>query len=80
MSDEKQEGLNEVTNRWNNWRIKDTSQYPDVWFNELFYLNLKFKNIKENYEKDEYGLKAHVFDVLTGNYNPVRVSCDFKIS
>ena len=26
VSDDKQESLNEVTNRWNNYRIKNTSQ------------------------------------------------------
>ena len=64
MSEEKQESFNEVTNRWNNYKIKDTSLDPDIWFNELYNLSLKFKKTKENYEKDEDELKAHVFDVL----------------
>ena len=46
VSDEKQEILNEPTNRWNNCRIKDTSKYPDILFNGLFNLNLKFKKIQ----------------------------------
>ena len=54
VSDDKQEGLNLVTNRWNNCSIKDTSQDPDIWFNKLFNLNLKLKKTKEKYEKDEY--------------------------
>ena len=33
VSDENQESLNEVKNRWNNCRIKDISQDPDIWFN-----------------------------------------------
>ena len=49
MSYENQERLNEVAKRWNNCRIKDTIQDPDIWFNELFNLNLKFKKIKEKY-------------------------------
>ena len=48
VSDKKQENLNEVTNRWNNFRIKDAGKYPDTWFNELFDLNLKLKNIEGN--------------------------------
>ena len=40
------------------------SQYI-YWFNELFNVNLKFKNIKSKYEKDEDKLKSHVFDVLS---------------
>ena len=48
MSDEKKESFNEVTNRWNNCSIKDRGQDPDIWFNELFNLNLKFKDIKKN--------------------------------
>ena len=32
--------------------IKDTSKYTDIWFNEIFNLNLKFNNIKEKYDKD----------------------------
>ena len=51
VSDHKQESLNEVTNRWNNRKIKDTSLDPDIWFNELYNLNLKFKKIKAKYEK-----------------------------
>ena len=42
-----------MTNKWNNCNIKDTSLDPDIWFNELYNLDLKFKKIKENYEKDE---------------------------
>ena len=53
-----------MTIRWNNFNIKGTILDPDIWFNELYSLNLKFKKIKENYENDEDELKAHVFDVL----------------
>ena len=53
VSDEKQESLNEVTNRWNKLRINDTSQDPDIWFNGLYHLNLKFNKIKTKYEKYE---------------------------
>ena len=52
VSDEKQEILNEVTTRWNNFWIKVTSQDPDIWFDELLNLNLKFNNIKAKYEND----------------------------
>ena len=61
---EKQEILNEVTNRWNKCKIKDASIDPDIYFNELYNLNLKFKKIKEKYEKDEDKLKEYAFDVL----------------
>ena len=64
VSDEKQESLNEATNKWNNCKTKYTSLYTDIWYNELYNLNLKFKNIKAKYEKDEDERKAHVFDVL----------------
>ena len=64
MSDEKKESLNWTKNRWNNCKIKDTSIYPDIWFNELYNLNLNFKNIKVKYKKDEDKLKAHVLDFL----------------
>ena len=64
MSEEKQESFNEVTNRWNNFKIKDTSLDPYIWFNELYNLNLNFKNINEKYEKYEDKLKAHVFYFL----------------
>ena len=53
VSYDKQDILNEVTNMCNNCRIKDTSQDPDIWFNELYNLNLKFKKIKSKYEKYE---------------------------
>ena len=80
MSDEKQEILNNVTNRWNNCRIKGTSQDPYIWFNELYNLNPKFKRIKAKYKKYEDRLKAHAFDVLPEQYKPVRVSCNVNIS
>ena len=79
MSDEKQESLNEVTNRCNNFRIKNTSKVPGIWFNERFNLNLKFKKVKGKYEKDEDNLKSHVFDVLPGDNKPTRFSCNVKI-
>ena len=69
-----------MTNRWNNFRIKDTSQYPDIWFNELFNLNLKFNKIKAKYEKDEYEMKTQIFYVLHEEYKHMRVSCNVKIS
>ena len=62
--DDNQESLNEVTNRCNNWNIKDTSIGPDIWFNELYNLNLKFKKIKEKNEKYKDKLKAHDFHIL----------------
>ena len=65
VSDERQEILNEVTNRWNNCNIKYTILDPDIWFNKLYNLNLKFKKMKANYVKDEYELKAHVLNFLT---------------
>ena len=45
VSEEKQESVNKFTNRWNTCKIKDTSQDPDIWFNELYNLNLKFNKI-----------------------------------
>ena len=74
--------MNEVTNRWNNFRIKDTIQDHDIWFDEIFYFNLKFKKIKIRYEKDEDEdvLKSRVFDVLPEEYKPVRVYSNFNIS
>ena len=45
--------MNEVTNRCNNFNIKDTSEYPYVSFNDIFNLNLNFKKIQEKYEKDD---------------------------
>ena len=50
-----------------------------MWVNELCNINLKFKNTKENYDKDKNKLKAHVFDVLTEEYKPLRVSCNVNI-
>ena len=64
VSDEKQECSNRVKKRWNNCRIKDTSQDPYILFNELFHLNLKFKKNKAKYEKDDNGMIAYLFDVL----------------
>ena len=80
MLHEKQERLNEVTNRWNNCKIKDTSLDPDILFIEIYNLNLKFKKIKEKYGNDEDELKAHVFDVVPEEYKQVRVSCNVNIS
>ena len=71
--------LNEVTNSLNTCSIKDTSRYPDIWFNELYNLNLKLKKIKQRYEKYENEMKSHVFDVLPETYRPVHVSCDVNI-
>ena len=66
--------------RWNNCKIKDTSLDPDIRFNEIYNLNLKFKKIKVKHEKYEDKMKAHVFDVLPEEYNPVRLSCNVNIT
>ena len=42
----------------------DTSQYPYIWLNKLFNLNLKVNKIKGKYDKYEDEIKAHVFDDL----------------
>ena len=80
VSDYQQESLNDLTNRWKNFRIKETSQYPDVWFNALFNLNLNFKRIKSKNEKYEDEMKERIFDVLLSYYKPVRVSVNVRIS
>ena len=79
MSYEKQESLNKVTNIWNNCRIKDTSQDTDIWFNELFDLNLRFKKIKSKCDEYKDELKTHFFDVLPDDYKTVGVSCNVSI-
>ena len=67
VSDEKQESLNEVTNRWNNCKIKDTILDPYIWFNELYNLNLKFKKIKAKYEKMKMNSRHMSFMSYTRN-------------
>ena len=79
MSDNKQESINEGTNKWNSYRIKDTSQYPDIWFYEVFNINLNLKKIEAKYEKDKDEMKVHIFDVLPEKYKPVRVSSNVNI-
>ena len=79
VSYEKQESSNEVTNRWNNYKIKDRSLDRYIWFNEMYNLNLNLKKIKK-YEKEKDGLKTHIFDVLPEEYKPVRVSCNVNIA
>ena len=64
MSDENLDIINEVTNWWKTCSIKDTSHEPDIWFNKPYYLYLKFRKIKETYEKYEDEMKSHVFDIL----------------
>ena len=49
----------------------ETSKYTDIWFNNPFNLNLKFKQIKATYDKDEDELKSHVFDILPKDYKYV---------
>ena len=63
----------------NNCKIKGASLDPDIWFNELYNLNLKFNKIKSKYEKYEDGLKARIFDILHEEYKPVRLSCNVNI-
>ena len=72
--------MNDVTNRWNNFRIKDASKDTYIWFNDLFNLNLKLKKIKAKCEKYEDDIKSHVFEALTKDYNTMRVSCNVNTS
>ena len=80
VSDYKQDSRNESTNIWNCFRIKETIQDSHIWINEAYNLNLKFKRIKEKYEKDEGEMMSHVFDVLPDEYKPVIVSYNVNIS
>ena len=78
MSEEKQEGLNIVSNRWNTFKIKVTIQDPYIWFNELINVNLKFNKTKAKYDK--CGMNGNVFDILPEEYKAVRLSCNINIS
>ena len=69
-----------MTNRWNDCSIKDKIQDSDISLNEQFNLYLKFNNIKAKCEKYGAYMKAHAFDLLTEEYKPVIVSCNFNIS
>ena len=75
VSNEKQERLNQVKTGGTTSVSRTKRQVYDIWFNSLYNLNLKLNNIKDKYEKDKYEKKAHVFDVLPEEYEPVRVSC-----
>ena len=79
VTDKKQEGINEVKNRWTTCSIKDTIQHTYIWSNGLYNLNLNTKKTKEKYEKYEYEMEEHVFDILPEEYKPVRVSWNVKI-
>ena len=78
VSDEKQEILNEVTNRWNNLRMKEKSQDTDIWYTELFNWNLKFKKTNEKNERDGDDLNAHVFDILPEDYKTIERILKFQ--
>ena len=65
VSDDKQESLNYVTNRWNKCSIRVTSQYPDISFYEQFNSNVKLNKIKARNKKYGEYMKAHAFDLLT---------------
>ena len=73
VADENQDSLNEVTNMWNNCRIKDTSKIPDIWFNELYKLSLNVhsssRRSKQSMEKIKTKLKAHFLTSYLNNTN-----------
>ena len=64
VSHEKQQSLNVVTKQVEQLQYKDTSQDPDIVFNGLYNLNLKFKKIKAKYKNMNTNL-SHMFLCLT---------------
>ena len=51
VSDDKKEIQNEVANRWNTCGIKYRSQESKIWFNALYILDFKLKEVKEKMRK-----------------------------
>ena len=57
------------------FRIKDKSQDPITWLNELHNINLNLNNIMGRYDRDEDEIKGHMFDILPEEYKPVHIYC-----
>ena len=60
--------------------MKDTSQDPNIWLNDLYNLSLKSKYIKEKHKEYEYEMNPHIYDVLPEEKRSVRVSSNVNAS
>ena len=67
-SSSKTESLVDVVKNWNECKLTSILVDPDDWFENLYILNHKFKEIEAEYEKDEATLKANVLSGLPYDY------------
>ena len=74
VSSVKQISLTDVTEEWNNSRLRSTRVDPDDWFTYLYRVNLNFKKIKEEYGKDDEQIKAHVLVNLPEEYEAIQTN------
>ena len=74
VSSEKQISLTDVTEEWNNSRLRSTKVDPDDWFTYLYRVNVRFKKIKTEYGKDDDQVKAHVLVNLPEEYKAIQTN------
>ena len=61
------------------FQYQGNKKYSDICINEIYNLNLKFRKIKQRYEKYIDEMNAHVFNFIPENYKPLRVSCNVNM-
>ena len=74
VSSEKQISLTDVTEGWNNSRLRSTKVDPDDWFTYLYRVNARFRKIKTEYGKDDDQVKAHVLVNLPEEYKAIQTN------
>ena len=71
------ESLKEVTTQWNENELT-AEMDPDEYFSMISKLNEKFKGIKEEYEKDDDMIIAHVLTSLPEEYKEFRLQMSVR--
>jgi hypothetical protein len=63
--------LTTLLTEFTNCKLESTATDPDLWFLKLDGINEKLRNIKEDYAKRDYEVKAHILGNLPDGYSEV---------
>ena len=73
MASDAESNLPELDRTFNSCKLEGTQRDPELWFNELDYLNGRIQRINSAYAKQEMQMKSHIISNMTDDYEPVTI-------
>jgi hypothetical protein len=72
-STDAEENYPDLADAFSACNLVEVKKDPELWFNDLDYLNMRIGRINTKYEKDELQMKSHIMNSMSTGYDPVIV-------